>query len=122
MYSDKDDEINDQVEFNMENAKQRLEFLLLEYNKLNAKSALKLLILDDTVHHVTRMVRVLSQPSNHNIILLGEGKISKLLEETNCNVLFCSWEWQKVFGKIRSLRKWQYLYSTRRGKMFGARK
>ncbi|CAB3367489.1 Hypothetical predicted protein [Cloeon dipterum] len=72
LYSDKDDERDSQVEISIENASARIQNALQDYNSDKTNTELQLVIVDDTVQKVTNLVRILSQPSYHNIILNGE--------------------------------------------------
>jgi hypothetical protein len=73
MYSNKEGEFNCPIEFTMENARRRMEQLVEEFKRSNPSVHRNLLVLDETVHYATKMIRILSQSSNHNMLLIGEG-------------------------------------------------
>ncbi|XP_059470486.1 dynein axonemal heavy chain 2-like [Neocloeon triangulifer] len=73
MYSDAEDEIGAQIEFTLESATARLDDLLdKQICSASGVQKVDLVILHDTVHHITNLVRLFSQQSNHNVLLLGE--------------------------------------------------
>jgi hypothetical protein len=72
LLSDNEGEIGSPVEFTMESAKRRLEQIANDLKRVQLKER-SLLMLDNTVHIATKMIRILSQPSNHNVLLIGEG-------------------------------------------------
>jgi hypothetical protein len=73
MYSNKEGELNCPIEFTMESARGRMEQLVEEFKRSKPSEHRNLLVLDETVQYVTKMVRILSQSSQHNMLLIGEG-------------------------------------------------
>lgn len=78
MYSNKEGEFNCPIEFTMESARGQIEQLVEEFKRSNPSVHRNLLVLDETVHYATKMVRILSQSANHNMLLIGEGIIPYL--------------------------------------------
>lgn len=60
----------------MESARCRMEQLVEEFKRSKPLEHQNLLVLDETIHYATRMIRILSQSSHHNMLLIGEGIFS----------------------------------------------
>lgn len=92
LYSNKDGEVNCPIEFTMDSARGRMEQLVEDFKRLKPLEHRNLLVLDETVQYVTKMVRILSQSSQHNMILIGEGIIIlNCLVFNLINILDRSW-------------------------------